>query len=203
MEASFSVDSMIREVKTNLNKYEALLKNMENHPTEKTVKDVEKIKSTLDNNIKMVQPIIVKEEHKFLLNSYKELKDELNKRYVIIKKNQANKSDKEKLNELLSNKSNVENKNIDLLIDEKSSLKNSITLSNEINASAIQTNIELDDQEKKMGKTEEKVVKILKKVPIIEQMFGKIKYHKMKEKLIIGTVIGVIIVLGIYLTFYR
>ena len=54
-----------------------------------------------------------------------------------------------------------------------------------------------------MGKTEEKVVKILKKVPIIEQMFGKIKYHKMKEKLIIGTVIGVIIVLGIYLTFYR
>ena len=117
MEASFSVDSMIREVKTNLNKYEALLKNMESHPTEKTVKDVEKIKSTLDNNIKMVQPIIVKEEHKFLLNSYKELKDELNKRYVIIKKNQANKSDKEKLNELLSNKSNVENKNIDLLID--------------------------------------------------------------------------------------
>ena len=203
MEASFSVDSMIREVKTNLNKYEALLKNMESHPTEKTVKDVEKIKSTLDNNIKMVQPIIVKEEHKFLLNSYKELKDELNKRYVIIKKNQANKSDKEKLNELLSNKSNVENKNIDLLIDEKSSLKNSITLSNEINASAIQTNIELDDQEKKMGKTEEKVVKILKKVPIIEQMFGKIKYHKMKEKLIIGTVIGVIIVLGIYLTCYR
>ena len=203
MEASFSVDSMIREVKTNLNKYEALLKNMESHPTEKTVKDVEKIKSTLDNNIKMVQPIIVKEEHKFLLNSYKELKDELNKRYVIIKKNQANKSDKEKLNELLSNKSNVENKNIDLLIDEKSSLKNSITLSNEINASAIQTNLELDDQEKKMGKTEEKVVKILKKVPIIEQMFGKIKYHKMKEKLIIGTVIGVIIVLGIYLTFYR
>ena len=203
MEASFSVDSMIREVKTNLNKYEALLKNMESHHTEKTVKDVEKIKSTLDNNIKMVQPIIVKEEHKFLLNSYKELKDELNKRYVIIKKNQANKSDKEKLNELLSNKSNVENKNIDLLIDEKSSLKNSITLSNEINASAIQTNIELDDQEKKMGKTEEKVVKILKKVPIIEQMFGKIKYHKMKEKLIIGTVIGVIIVLGIYLTFYR
>ena len=203
MEASFSVDSMIREVKTNLNKYEALLKNMESHSTEKTVKDVEKIKSTLDNNIKMVQPIIVKEEHKFLLNSYKELKDELNKRYVIIKKNQANKSDKEKLNELLSNKSNVENKNIDLLIDEKSSLKNSITLSNEINASAIQTNIELDDQEKKMGKTEEKVVKILKKVPIIEQMFGKIKYHKMKEKLIIGTVIGVIIVLGIYLTFYR
>ena len=97
----------------------------------------------------------------------------------------------------------MENKNIDLLIDEKSSLKNSITLSNEINASAIQTNIELDDQEKKMGKTEEKVVKILKKVPIIEQMFGKIKYHKMKEKLIIGTVIGVIIVLGIYLTFYR
>ena len=203
MEASFSVDSMIREVKTNLNKYEALLKNMESHPTEKTVKDVEKIKSTLDNNIKMVQPIIVKEEHKFLLNSYKELKDELNKRYVIIKKNQANKSDKEKLNELLSNKSNVENKNIDLLIDEKSSLKNSITLSNEINASAIQMNIELDEQEKKMGKTEEKVVKILKKVPILEQMFGKIKYHKMKEKLIIGTVIGVIIVLGIYLTFYR
>ena len=54
-----------------------------------------------------------------------------------------------------------------------------------------------------MGKTEEQVVKILKKVPIIEQMFGKIKYHKIKEKLILGCVIGIIILLGIYLTFYR
>ena len=108
------------------------------------------------------------------------------------------------MNDLLSSKTNLENqKNLDLLTDENSSLKSSIALSNEITENAIKTNAELDDQEKKMGKTEEQVVKILKKVPIIEQMFGKIKYHKIKEKLILGCVIGIIILLGIYLTFYR
>lgn len=204
MEATFSVDSMIKEVRSNLNKYENLLKDLENHPSEKINKDLEKIQKTIDNNIKMVQPIIVKEEHKFMLNSYKELREELNKRHLILKKNQIQKNEQKKLNDLLSSKTNLENqKNLDLLTDENSSLKSSIALSNEITENAIKTNAELDDQEKKMGKTEEQVVKILKKVPIIEQMFGKIKYHKIKEKLILGCVIGIIILLGIYLTFYR
>lgn len=204
MEATFSVDSMIKEVRSNLNKYENLLKELENHPSEKINKDLEKIQKTIDNNIKMVQPIIVKEEHKFMLNSYKELREELNKRHLILKKNQIQKNEQKKLNDLLSSKTNLENqKNLDLLTDENSSLKSSIALSNEITENAIKTNAELDDQEKKMGKTEEQVVKILKKVPIIEQMFGKIKYHKIKEKLILGCVIGIIILLGIYLTFYR
>lgn len=204
MEATFSVDSMIKEVRSNLNKYENLLKDLENHPSEKTNKDLEKIQKTIDSNIKMVQPIIVKEEHKFILNSYKELREELNKRHLILKKNQTQKNEQKKLNDLLSTKTNLENqKNLDLLTDENSSLKSSIALSNEITDNAIKTNAELDDQEKKLGKTEEQVVKILKKIPIIEQMFGKIKYHKIKEKLILGCVIGIIIVLGIYLTFYR
>ena len=204
MEATFSVDSMMKEVRSNLNKYENLLKDLENHPSEKINKDLEKIQKTIDNNIKMVQPIIVKEEHKFMLNSYKELREELNKRHLILKKNQIQKNEQKKLNDLLSSKTNLENqKNLDLLTDENSSLKSSIALSNEITENAIKTNAELDDQEKKMGKTEEQVVKILKKVPIIEQMFGKIKYHKIKEKLILGCVIGIIILLGIYLTFYR
>ena len=76
----------------------------------------------------------------------------MNKRHLILKKNQIQKNEQKKLNDLLSSKTNLENqKNLDLLTDENSSLKSSIALSNEITENAIKTNAELDDQEKKNG----------------------------------------------------
>ena len=213
---AFTVDAFMKEIKRNLNKYETFIKKVEhdnqssstvNYNNTKTTNEIDKLKSEIDDNIKMVQSILTKDEHKFLLNTYKQLKDELNKRYIIAKKTQIQKQEQQKFNNLLmsSTSTNKEqsNNNIDNLTDEQVSLKNSIALSNSIISQQIQLNQEIDDQERKLGKSEEQVIKILRKVPLIEQMFGKIQLHKIKEKIILGVVIGCIITLGIYLTFYR
>lgn len=201
----FTVDSMIKEIKTNLNKYETHLKNYEQYQSEKSLKELDKMQTTLNENFKMISPLIIKEEHKFILNSYKELKEELFKRYKMIKKNREQRENKKKLNDLFSSSSQdmEDRENIEYLNDEKHALNNCLKMSTEINNTAITTNKELDDQEKTLGRSSQQVVKILKKIPIIEQMFGKIRFHLIKEKLILGCVIGVIAVLGIYLTFYR
>ena len=215
---AFTVDAFMKEIKRNLNKYETFIKKVEhdnqslslvNYST-KTTNEIDKLKSEIDDNIKMVQSILTKDEHKFLLNTYKQLKDELNKRYIIAKKTQIQKQEQQKFNNLLmstnttnNEQSNKTNNNINNLTDEQVSLKNSIALSNSIISQQIQLNQEIDDQERKLGKSEEQVIKILRKVPLIEQMFGKIQLHKIKEKIILGVVIGCIITLGIYLTFYR
>ena len=219
-EDAFTVDTFMKEIKRNLNKYETFIKKVEHdnnqndlssfmsHNT-KTTNEIEKLKTEIDDNIKMVQSILTKDEHKFLLNTYKQLKDELNKRYIIAKKTQIQKQEQQKFNNLLMStntghsQDNKTNNNIDNLTDEQVSLKNSIALSNSIISQQIQLNQEIDDQERKLGKSEEQVIKILRKVPLIEQMFGKIQLHKIKEKIILGIVIGCIITLGIYLTFYR
>lgn len=218
---AFTVDAFMKEIKRNLNKYETFIKKVEHdnqssssslvNYTTKTTNEIDKLKSEIDDNIKMVQSILTKDEHKFLLNTYKQLKDELNKRYIIAKKTQIQKQEQQKFNNLLmstttttnNEQSNKTNNNIDNLTDEQVSLKNSIALSNSIISQQIQLNQEIDDQERKLGKSEEQVIKILRKVPLIEQMFGKIQLHKIKEKIILGVVIGCIITLGIYLTFYR
>lgn len=200
----FSIDNMLKEIKTNLNKYEGYIKNIEDYNSEKSLKEIEKIQKTLNENFKMISPLIVKEEHKFILNSYKEIREELNKRIIKVKKNREKKNLNKKFDDLFNTNSNIENRdNLEYLADEHQSLNNCLKLSSDINNSARNTNNELDDQEKTLGRSSQQVVKILQKIPIIEQMFGKIKFHLIKEKLILGCVVGIIVILGLYLTFYR
>ena len=151
MDDNFTVESMLKEVKGNLNKYENLIKIGENTPTEKTMKGIEEIKKTLEKNLKMIKSIIKKEEDKFILSSYEELKEQLNKRYIIVKKRKIQKAEKEKFQNLFKDKTEIEDRtNLDLLSDEHQSLKNSINLSNEVNNAIMNTNSDLIDQEKKL-----------------------------------------------------
>ena len=204
MDDNFTVESMLKEVKVNLNKYENLLKIGESTPTEKTMKGIDSIKKTLENNLKLVKSVIKKEEDKFILDSYEELKEQLNKRYIIVKKRKIQKTEKEKFQSLFKDKTEIEDRtNLDLLSDEHQSLKNSINLSNEVNNAIMNTNSDLIDQEKKLENSTEQVIKILQKIPLIEQMFGKIKFHQIKEKIILGFVIGIICFLGLYLIFHK
>ena len=204
MDDNFTVESMLKEVKGNLNKYENLLKIGESTPTEKTMKGIDSIKKTLENNLKLVKSVITKEEDKFLLGSYEELKEQLNKRYIIVKKRKIQKTEKEKFQSLFKEKTEIEDRtNLDLLSDEHQSLKNSINLSNEVNNAIMNANSDLNDQEKKLENSTQQVIKILQKIPIIEQMFGKIKFHQIKEKIILGIVIGVICFFGLYLIFHK
>ncbi len=204
MDDNFTVESMLKEVKGNLNKYENLLKIGESTPTEKTMKGIDSIKKTLENNLKLVKSVIKKEEDKFILDSYEELKEQLNKRYIIVKKRKIQKAEKEKFQNLFKDKTEIEDRtNLDLLSDEHQSLKNSINLSNEVNNAIMNTNSDLIDQEKKLENSTEQVIKILQKIPLIEQMFGKIKFHQIKEKIILGFVTGIICFLGLYLIFHK
>ena len=204
MDDNFTVESMLKEVKGNLNKYENLLKIGESSPTEKTIKGIDSIKKTIENNLKLVKSVVTKEEDKFLLGSYEELKEQLNKRYIIVKKRKIQKTEKEKFQSLFKDKTEIEDRtNLDLLSDEHQSLKNSINLSNEVNNAIMNANSDLNDQEKKLENSTQQVIKILQKIPIIEQMFGKIKFHQIKEKIILGIVIGVICFFGLYLIFHK
>ena len=204
MDDNFTVESMWKEVKRNINQYENLIKIGENTPTEKTMKGIEEIKKTLEKNLKMIKSIIKKEEDKFILSSYEELKEQLNKRYIIVKKRKIQKEEKEKLESLFKEKKEIEDRsNLDLLSDERISLKNSINLSHEINNVIMNSNSDLNDQEKRLEKSTEQVIKILQKIPLIEQIFGKIKYHQIKEKIILGIVTGIICFLGLYLIFHK
>ena len=204
MDDNFTVESMLKEVKRNINQYENLIKIGENTPTEKTMKGIEEIKKTLEKNLKMIKSIIKKEEDKFILSSYEELKEQLNKRYIIVKKRKIQKEEKEKLESLFKEKKEIEDRsNLDFLSDERISLKNSINLSHEINNVIMNSNSDLNDQEKRLEKSTEQVIKILQKIPLIEQIFGKIKYHQIKEKIILGIVTGIICFLGLYLIFHK
>ena len=204
MDDNFTVESMLKEVKGNLNKYENLLKIGESSPTEKTIKGIDSIKKTIENNLKLVKSVVTKEEDKFILGSYEELKEQLNKRYIIVKKRKIQKTEKEKFQSLFKDKTEIEDRrNLDLLSDEHQSLKNSINLSNEVNNAIMNANSDLNDQEKKLENSTQQVIKILQKIPIIEQMFGKIKFHQIKEKIILGIVIGIICFFGLYLIFHK
>lgn len=206
MENDFTVESVLKEVKKSINKYESIIKECENNPTKKKISEGESCKKKLEQKINMVKTIIKNEEDSFMLESYEDMKNELNKRMTQILKKQEKNKEKNNFNELFSSsqKQEIGNlENINYLDDEQQSLKNTIKMSNEINTGLEDTNNELDNQGKNLDESSEKVIKTLQKVPVIGKMLGEIKYYKIKEKLIIGCVIGVACVFMLYIIFYR
>ena len=206
MESDFTVESVLKEVKKNLNKYESIIKECENNPSKKKISEAESSKKKVEQKIKMVKTIIKTEDDSFMLESYEDMKNELNKRLNIVLKRQEKNKEKNNLNELFSSsqKQDLGNlENINYLDDEHQSLKNTIKMSTEINNSLQDTNNELENQSKRLDESNEKFIKTLQKVPVIGKMLGEVKYYKIREKLIIGCVVGVACVFGLYIIFYR
>ena len=117
MKNEFSVESLLTEVKKSLSKYESLIKECESNPSKKKISEAESSKKKIEQKIKMVKTIIKTEDDTFMLESYEDLKNELNKRLNIVTKKYEEK--KEKNNDLFSSsnshkkekKSKKENKN--------------------------------------------------------------------------------------------
>ena len=153
----------------------------------------------------MVKPIIKNEEDNFMLDSYIELNNELNKRLnIAIKRQEKNNKQKNFLNDLNEKNKGLSNiENINMLDDEQQALTNCIKLSTEITNGLKNTNEELENQAKQLDESSEMVVKTLQKMPIIGKMMGDIKYYQIREKLIIGCVIGVIVFIMLFITFHR
>ena len=151
----------------------------------------------------MVKSIIKSEDDGFLLDSYIDLNSELNKRLnLAIKRQEKNKNN---INNLFdNNEKNLENMDkFNILYDEQSSLKNTIRMSTEITNNLNDSNEELNNQQKNLEESNEKVIKTLQKMPIIGKMLGDIKYYQIREKLIIGLVVGIVCFIMLYITFYR
>ena len=208
MNNDFTVESVLKEVKKSLNKYESIMKECENNPNKKKISEAESTKKKVEQKIKMVKTILKTEEDSFVLESYEDLKNELNKRLNIVIKKQEKMIGKKNFNELFSSSSSEKDDvgnldNIHYLDDEQKSLKNTIKMSKEISDGLQNTNDELDSQSKRLNESSEKVIKTLQKIPVVGKMLGDIKYYQIREKLIIGCVIGVVFFLLLYILFHR
>ena len=205
MEDDFTFDSMLKEIKKNLAKFESIIKEIESYPSKKKLTEADTIQKKIVQKIKMVKSITKTEEDNFLLDSYIELNTELNNRLIISKKRQEKNSQKKNYKDFLNtDKNKIKNiENINALDDEHESLKNCIKLSTEITQGLKNTNEELENQSKRLDESNEMVVKTLQKMPIIGKMMGDIKYYQIREKLIIGCVVGVVIFIMLFITFHR
>ena len=205
MEDDFKFESILKEIKNNLTRYESVIKEIENYPSKKKLSEADSIKKKLSQKIQMVKSIIKSEDDGFLLDSYIDLNSELNKRLNLAIKRQEKNKNKNNINNLFdNNEKNLENMDkFNILYDEQSSLKNSIRMSTEITNNLNDSNEELNNQQKNLEESNEKVIKTLQKMPIIGKMLGDIKYYQIREKLIIGLVVGIVCFIMLYITFYR
>jgi chromosome segregation ATPase len=206
MEGDITFDSMLKEIKSDLSKYESIIKEIETYHSKKKLTEAENIQKKIAQKIKMVKTISKTEDDNFLLESYSELNSELNKRLTIANKRQEkNNKEKNKYKDLInsSNKNPGNLENINILDDEQQALKNCIKMSSDITNTLKETNEELDNQGKRLDENSEKVVKTLQKMPVIGKMLGEVRYYKIREKLIIGCVVGVICFIMLYVTFHR
>jgi hypothetical protein len=206
MEGDITFDSMLKEIKSDLSKYESIIKEIETYHSKKKLTEAENIQKKIAQKIKMVKTISKTEDDNFLLESYSELNSELNKRLIIANKRQEkNNKDKNKYKDLInsSNKNPGNLENINILDDEQQALKNCIKMSSDITNTLKETNEELDNQGKRLDENSEKVVKTLQKMPVIGKMLGEVRYYKIREKLKIGCVVGVICFIMLYVTFHR
>ena len=207
MEGDFTFDSMLNEIKKNLTQYENIIKEIETYYSKKKLGEAESIKKKIAQKIKMVKTITRTEEDNFMLDSYVELNSELNKRLNIAIKRQEKTNGKNNYKGLLLNsekEKTLDNlDNINILDDEQRSLKNMIKMSTEINDEMNNTNEELENQGKQLDESNEKVIKTLQKMPIIGKIMGEIKYYQIREKIIIGVVVGIICFILLYITFHK
>ena len=205
MEEDFKFESILKEIKNNLTRYESVIKEIENYPSKKKLSEADSIKKKLSQKIQMVKSIIKSEDDGFLLDSYIDLNSELNKRLNLAIKRQEKNKNKNNINNLFdNNEKNLENMDkFNILYDEQSSLKNTIRMSTEITNNLNDSHEELNNQQKNLEESNEKVIKTLQKMPIIGKMLGDIKYYQIREKLIIGLVVGIVCFIMLYITFYR
>lgn len=112
-------------------------------------------------------------------------------------------SESKKLENLLTSKHNLDDSTLNILNDESSSVKMCLKLSEDLAKGNLNLNEEIESQNKVLKNTSSKLEIILKKYPIIGKVLSSIKFHKYKEKIILGIVVGLIVWLGLYLIYNK
>ncbi len=92
---------------------------------------------------------------------------------------------------------------MEILGNESSSIKMSLRISEDLIRGNLDLNDEIDNQNKILKNTENKIDIILSKFPLVNKVLGSIKFHKYKEKIILGILIGIIIFIGLNLIYNK
>ena len=142
------------------------------------------------------------QERKFKFEKIKENKEINNQRIKLIQKKLSKEN---KFADLLYSNSNknLNDSRLDILGNESSSIKMSLKMSEELIKGNLELNDEIDNQNYILKNTEGKIDLILTKFPILNKVLGSIKFHKYKEKFILGFLIGVIFFIGLNLIYNK
>jgi hypothetical protein len=177
--------------------------NYNSADTKNEIKEIEQINTDLDKLDKTISPCIQNEKDQFVFNNCKGIREEKNKQYRSTLKNINRINENKKLEKLMTDKMELHNKEgRDQLSNEKKGLDSALRISENIKMIGHEVDEELDTQDKTLLKNKDKILTIMSKVPIIHKVLTNIKFHRYKEKIILGIVIGVIVFLGLYLTYY-
>ena len=68
---------------------------------------------------------------------------------------------------------------------------------------SIEIDQEFDFQNKRLEQTGDKLNEILGKVPIFNALFRSISFHRYKESLVLGLVVGLVMFFGLKLIFFK
>ena len=191
MKNDLTVDSMLTEVKKNLSKYESLIKECESNASKKKISEAESSKKKIEQKIKLVKTIIKTEDDSFMLESYEDLKNELNKRLNIVSKKYEDK--KEKKNDLFSS-SNSHKKEKKSKKEKNDYDDDELNLNNNIKLSTDESSTSLDDD---FARSEQKLngSSAFENIPIIGKIF--------KGKCGIICCVAIIFLIGYYVIFYK
>lgn len=119
------------------------------------------------------------------------------------KKKISKASESRKLENLLTSKNNLDDSTLNILNDESSSINMCLKLSEDLAKGNLNLNEEIESQNKILKNTSSKIDTILTKFPIIGKFLSSIKFHKYKEKIILGIVVGLIVWFGLYLIYNK
>lgn len=97
----------------------------------------------------------------------------------------------------------MDDSTLNILNDESSSIKMCLRLSEDLAKGNLNVNEEIESQNKTLKNTSSKIDTILTKFSVIGKFLSSIKFHKYKEKIILGIVVGIIVWLGLYLIYNK
>lgn len=106
-----------------------------------------------------------------------------------------------KIENLLYDKKGMSQSGMNVLAEEHTSLNTCLRISEEMSRNALQADEEIQSQDKTLKKNRDKLETILNKVPIINKVLSNINFHKYKQNIVLGLVIGFIVFFGLYLTY--
>lgn len=125
------------------------------------------------------------------------------KKFLYFQKKISRATESRKLETLLTSKNNIDDSTLNILNDESSSIQMCLKMSEDLAKGTLNLEEEIGSQNKILKNTSSKIDTILSKFPVIGKVLSSIKFHKYKEKIILGLVIGLILYLGLYLIFNK